>query len=491
MLKDFHVYLETPEIVRQVRDLAVSLRATHKTIVLLSPTLKLPVELEKSVTVIDLPLPGYEDLSELLNSRIANPQVSRQFRINLNGSERDALIRAAQGLTLFEAENAFARAIVRDNILESISQIKGQIVIKVQSDSLEHNKKVADQILANVQSVKGVMRAFIDRDGELPQYVLEFDRAQAARYGINVADVQDLMESALGGKAATELWEGEKHFSVVVRLKPGERELPNLPNIFMQTADGAQVPLSQLVTFRAASGAMNISRENGQRTTSIGIFIHDRDMGSVVKDMQELVKKNVNAEDVKINWSGEFENQERAMARLSIVVPISIALIGVLLFMNFGSIRDTLLALSVIPMATVGGIVALYIFAIPFSISAAIGFIALFGISVMDGIIVLDDFNRRVASGVERTRAIIQTCETQMRPVVMTCIIACVGLLPAAVSTGIGSQVQKPLAMVVVGGMLFAPVLILVILPVLILTFSARKSLVNEQHSAEEFAGAD
>ena len=273
---------------------------------------------------------------------------------------------------------------VRDNILESISQIKGQIVIKVQSDSLEHNKKVADQILANVQSVKGVMRAFIDRDGELPQYVLEFDRAQAARYGINVADVQDLMESALAGKAATELWEGEKHFSVVVRLKPGERELPNLPNIFMQTADGAQVPLSQLVTFRAASGAMNISRENGQRTTSIGIFIHDRDMGSVVKDMQALVKKNVNAEDVKISWSGEFENQERAMARLSIVVPLSVLLIFLLLFNAFQSFKSAALIISNIPFALIGGVFALFLTGIPLSVSAAIGFIALFGQAVLN-----------------------------------------------------------------------------------------------------------
>ena len=177
--------------------------------------------------------------------------------------------------------------------------------------------------------------------------------------------------------------------------------------------------------------------------------------------------------------------------RVAVIVPISVFLIFLLLFNTFNSVRSATLILANVPFAIIGGILALHMTAIPLSVSAAIGFIALFGISVMDGIIVLDDFNRRVASGVERTRAIIQTCETQMRPVVMTCIIACVGLLPAAVSTGIGSQVQKPLAMVVVGGMLFAPVLILVILPVLILTFSARKSLVNEQHSAEEFAGAD
>lgn len=159
------------------------------------------------------------------------------------------------------------------------------------------------------------------------------------------------------------------------------------------------------------------------------------------------------------------------------MVPISIGLIAILLYISFGSVRETLLCLSVIPLATVGGIVGLWSLAIPFSISAAIGFIALFGISVMDGIIVRDDFNKRVEAGIARTRAIIETCETQMRTVFMTCVIAAVGLLPAAVSTGIGSQVQKPLAVVVVGGMLFAPILILVILPALILSFSGRTEL--------------
>ncbi|GJG94923.1 efflux RND transporter permease subunit [Cupriavidus pauculus] len=356
---------------------------------------------------------------------------------------------------------------VRDNILESISQIKGQIVIKVQSDSLEHNKHVADQILANVQSVKGVMRAFIDRDGELPQYVLEFDRAQAARYGINVADVQDLMESALAGKAATELWEGERHFSVVVRLKPGERELPNLPNIFMQTADGAQVPLSQLVTFRAASGAMNISRENGQRTTSIGIFIHDRDMGSVVKDMQALVKKNVNAEDVKIGWSGEFENQERAMARLSIVVPLSVLMIFLLLFNAFQSFKSAALIISNIPFALIGGVFALFLTGIPLSVSAAIGFIALFGQAVLNGVVMVTYFNQLRQEGMPVRQAVLTGSMDRLRTVLMTAMLAMLGLFPMAISRAIGSETQRPLAIVIIGGLITATMLTLIVLPTL------------------------
>lgn len=356
---------------------------------------------------------------------------------------------------------------VRDNILESISQIKGQIVIKVQGDSLEQNKRVADRILANVQSVPGVMRAFIDRDGELPQYVLDFDRAQAARYGINVADVQDLMETALAGKAATELWEGEKHFSVVVRLRPGERQLPNLPNILMQTVDGAQVPLSQLVQFHAATGAMNISRENGQRTTSIGIFIHDRDMGSVVKDMQAVVAKHVDTEDVKVGWSGEFENQERAMARLAIVVPLSVLVIFLLLFNAFQSFRSAALILSNIPFALIGGVFALFVTGIPLSVSAAIGFIALFGQAVLNGVVMVTYFNQLREQGMSVRDAVLNGSMDRLRTVLMTALLAMLGLFPMAVSRAIGAETQRPLAIVIIGGLITATLLTLIVLPTL------------------------
>mgnify|MGYP000376121737 FL=1 len=226
---------------------------------------------------------------------------------------------------------------VRANILESISQIDGQIVIKVLGDDFNKTKDIARQIVHQLSSVDGVTRAFVDRDGELPQFILEIDRAQAARYGLNVADLQDVIETSLGGKIATELWEGERHFSVVVRLKESERFLGNLPNTLVSTPGGAQIPLSEVMNFRTVSGAMNISRENGQRVTSIGIFIQGRDMGSVVADMKKQVEKNIKLNDVRIQWSGEFENQERAMARLSIVVPISILVIFFLLFINLSN----------------------------------------------------------------------------------------------------------------------------------------------------------
>ena len=186
-----------------------------------------------------------------------------------------------------------------------------------------------EEILAQVGEVPGVTRALIDRVGELPNYLVEIDRARAARYGLNVADIQDLIEVGLGGKAATYIWEGERRFAVAVRLSPEERGLERMKGLLAATAGGAYIPLSDVATFRASGGSMNIARENGGRVMAIGIFIRDRDMGSVVADMQQRVKAKVAVpEGYNITWSGEFENQERAMSRLALVVPISVLLIA-------------------------------------------------------------------------------------------------------------------------------------------------------------------
>lgn len=356
---------------------------------------------------------------------------------------------------------------VRDNILESISQIDGQIVIKVLGDDLNKNKEIARQIARQVASIDGVSRAFVDRDGELPQFILEVDRVQAARYGLNVSDLQDVIETSLGGKAATELWEGERHYSVVIRLKESERFLGNLPNTLVSTLGGAQIPLSAVMNFKTISGAMNISRENGQRVTSIGIFIHGRDMGSVVTDMKKMVDKNIDLENVSIQWSGEFENQERAMARLSIVVPISILVIFLLLFNAFNSLKCALLIISNVPFAMIGGILLLFITGTALSVSAAIGFIALFGQAVLNGVILVTHFNQLQDQGLSVREAVMRGSIERLRTVLMTALLAMLGLLPMALSTSIGSETQKPLALVVIGGLVTATLLTLIVLPVL------------------------
>ncbi|MDB5400838.1 MAG: CusA/CzcA family heavy metal efflux transporter, partial [Rhodopila sp.] len=235
------------------------------------------------------------------------------------------------------------------------------------------------------------------------------------------------------------------------------------------------IPLTDVASVRLTSGASFIYREGQERYIPIKFSVRGRDLGTTVLDAQKKVEEAVAIPGgYHLEWVGEFGNLQEAISRLEIVVPIAIALICLLLFINFGSLTDMLLAASVIPMALIGGIFALYATGTPFSVSAAIGFVALFGIAAMDGIIVLTFYNAAIEAGANRSVAILRTCHVQMRPVLMTCIVACVGLLPAAFSNGIGSQVQKPLALVVVGGILLAPVLILIILPVLIDVFSKR-----------------
>ncbi|MGZ5089159.1 MAG: efflux RND transporter permease subunit [Usitatibacter sp.] len=386
--------------------------------------------------------------------------------------EMDAAVSAIPGM-----EPSFSQPI-RDNVLESISQVDGQIVIKVRGDDLDQINADSTQILEHISSVPGVVRAFIDRAGALPQYVIDIDRAAAARYGINVGDIQDLVETALAGKATSELWEGEKHFSVVVRLKPGERDLGGLPKLLVASPNGAQVPLSQLARFRSVSGAMNIARENGRRVVSIGVFIRDRDMGSVVKDMKARVEKDVRlAAGEEVSWSGEFENQERAMKRLSWIVPLSIALIFLLLFDAFKSFRSALLIIANIPFALVGGILALYLTGIALSVSAAIGFIALFGQAVLNGVVMVTYFNQLLADGLPVDEAVVRGSLVRLRTVLMTALLAMLGLLPMALSHAIGAETQRPLAVVVIGGLISATILTLFVLPTLYSFVTKRAAL--------------
>lgn len=371
---------------------------------------------------------------------------------------------------------------VRDQILESISQIDGQIVIKLFGDDTVALKRYANQLLDKIGNVPGVLRAFIDRDGDLPQYRLEIDRAAAARYGLNVMDVQDVVETAMAGKAATELWEGDRHFSVVLRLDEPSRQLDKLKDVLVPTPSGAQVPLSSLADFKLGSGAMNIARESGQRVVAIGVFIRDRDMGSVVADMQNHAKDLKLPPGYSIAWSGEFENQERAMKRLMLVVPLSILVIFVLLFDAFESFKDALIIICNIPFALIGGIFALLISGIPLSVSAAIGFIALFGQAVLNGVVMVSYINQLKLQGMDAYQSVFQGALSRLRTVLMTALLAMLGLLPMALSHGIGSETQRPLALVVIGGLISATLLTLFVLPALYYFVATHPRLARALH---------
>jgi len=363
---------------------------------------------------------------------------------------------------------------IRDNVLESISQIDGQVVIKVFGDDSARLRQRAREMLAAIADVPGIDTAVVDRAGEVPQALIEIDRDRAARYGLNIGDIEDVIEIGLAGKAATELWEGEKHFSIVVRLPEAERSLPNLKKVLVDTPDGLHIPLEQVATFKEAGGSMNISRENGTRLSAISVFIKGRDMGSVVADMQARIGKLPLPQGWFVTWSGEFENQQRAMKRLAIIVPISTFLIFVLLFDAFKSFRNALLILVNVPLGLIGGILALLLTGIPLSVSAAIGFIALFGQAVLNGVVMVSYFNQLQEEGLGPRAAVLQGAATRLRTVMMTALLAMLGLLPMALSHGIGSETQRPLAIVIIGGLVSATALTLMVLPTLYLVIERR-----------------
>ena len=365
---------------------------------------------------------------------------------------------------------------IRDNVLESISQIKGQIVVKVSGDDLGELRRITEDIRTQFKHVEGVQRAEVDRLGELPQLQIEIDREAAGRLGLNIQDVQDVIETALAGKAATQIWEGERKFAVAVRLPGDRRGIAALPQTLVPTPDGGSVPLGNVAHLKETSGAMNIAREAGRRTMAIGVFIKNRDMGSVVHDMQQRVADHVKLpEGYAITWSGEFENQERAMKRLSMVVPISLLLIFVLLFDAFKAFKPATLILLNVPLALIGGFVALWALSIPLSVSAAIGFIALSGQAVLNGVVMLSVFEQLREAGHSVVDAVRLGSMQRLRTVLMTALLAALGLLPMALSREIGAETQRPLAIVVIGGLITACLLTLVVLPALYVAWFAGK----------------
>jgi len=369
---------------------------------------------------------------------------------------------------------------IQDNVEEAASGVKGENSVKIYGNDLQTLERTADSIAAVLAKVPGIADLAVLRSLGQPTIRVDVDRVRAARYGLAPGDINAVVQAAIGGQSAGDLYEesSDRHFPMIVRLAaPYRQSLDAIRRIPIAATAGTgatiQIALQDVADVRLLSGAAFIYREQQQRYVPIKFSVRGRDLGGAVLEAQRAVEAQVLLPGgYRLEWVGEFGNLQEAISRLMVAVPLAIALIVLLLYLNFGSLRDALLAASVIPMALLGGIFSLWVTGTPFSVSSAIGFVALFGIAAMDGILVLSYYHLSLESGLDRVSAMLQTCRTQLRPVMMTCIVACVGLLPAAFSTGIGSQVQRPLARVVVGGMLLAPVLILLVLPVLILKFS-------------------
>ncbi len=372
---------------------------------------------------------------------------------------------------------------LEDNVAEAASGVKGENSIKVFGNDLVELTRTATLIRDAIRDVPGVRDLAVFNTLGQPTVEIEVDREKAGRFGLQPGDINTAIKTAIAGDTPGDLYErgSDRHFPIMVRLAEKYRASPEaIGELRIGVADGnggvAQIPLREVATVRLVAGPSYIYREGQQRYVPIKFSVRGRDLGGTVLDAQARVAEQVSLPfGSRLEWVGEFGNLQDAVARLKVIVPITLLLIALLLYAHFASLTDTLLALSVIPMALVGGILALAVTGTPFGVSAAIGFIALFGIAVMEGILVIVYYNSMIELGRARFDAISEACRVRMRPVLMTCVAACVGLLPAAMSTGIGSQVQRPLAFVVVGGIVVAPVLILLVLPALIATFSRRQ----------------
>ena len=373
---------------------------------------------------------------------------------------------------------------IQDNVQEAVSGVKGENSIKLFGSDLQTLTKTANEIKAVMRKIPGVTDLAVFSSVGQPTIRIDIDRFAAGRYGLAPGDINSAVQTAIGGQAAGDAYEesSDRHFPIIVRLaQPYRQSLEAIGRLTIgsmnQTTNTVtQIPLREVANVSLVSGASFIYREQQQRYLPIKFSVRGRDLGGAVLDAQRKIAEEVKLPPgYRLEWVGEFGNLQDAIRRLKVIVPVTILLISVLLYFNFSSLTDTLLGLTVIPMAMVGGIFALILTGTPFSVSAAIGFIALFGISVMEGIILLSYYNQLMESGKDRVSALSEACHTRFRPVMMTCNAACVGLLPAAFSTAIGSQVQRPLALVVVGGILLAPALVLLVLPVLIGLFSRRE----------------
>lgn len=359
---------------------------------------------------------------------------------------------------------------ITDNVEEAASGVKGSIAVKVFGKDLYRSEKIAMEIDKILGTVEGIEDLGVIRNIGQPELRIELDEGRLARYGVSKEDVQAIIEMAIGGKSASLLYEDERKFNIMVRYKPEFRQdEEEIGKILVPTMDGTMIPIKELAEIRTITGPLLIFRDNHARFCAVKFSVRGRDMGTAVAEAQEKVNASVRLpEGYGLKWTGDFENQQRATKRLSQVVPVSIAIIFVILFILFSNARDAGLVLLNVPFAAAGGIVALWATGFNFSISAGIGFIALFGICIQNGVIMISDIKHNLKEQLALSCAVKESARSRVRPVVMTAAMAAIGLMPAAVSHGIGSESQRPLAIVIIGGLVGATVFALFVFPLIV-----------------------
>lgn len=359
---------------------------------------------------------------------------------------------------------------ITDNVEEAASVVKGSIAVKVFGKDLYRSEKIAMEIDKILGTVEGIEDLGVIRNIGQPELRIELDEGRLARYGVSKEDVQAIIEMAIGGKSASLLYEDERKFNIMVRYKPEFRQdEEEIGKILVPTMDGAMIPIKELAEIRTITGPLLIFRDNHARFCAVKFSVRGRDMGTAVAEAQEKVNASVRLpEGYSLKWTGDFENQQRATKRLSQVVPVSIAIIFVILFILFSNARDAGLVLLNVPFAAAGGIVALWATGFNFSISAGIGFIALFGICIQNGVIMISDIKHNLKERLALSCAVKESVRSRVRPVIMTAAMAAIGLIPAAVSHGIGSESQRPLAIVIIGGLVGATFFALFVFPLIV-----------------------
>ncbi|MGG7034774.1 MAG: efflux RND transporter permease subunit [Flavobacterium sp.] len=364
-----------------------------------------------------------------------------------------------------------------DNVAESVAGINASNAVKIYGDNLEKLDEIANEVIKQIDHVDGIKDVGILRNIGQPEVSVILDRERMAAYGVKIADAQAVLEMAFGGKTATQKYENEKKFDIRVRYqKEYRKDEKDISNLKVPTLDGSKIPLKEIASIQKITGPAFIYRDNTKRFIGVKFSVRDRDLGSTIAEAQKNVASKIKLPTgYSIGWTGEFENQVRATERLGQMVPISLIGIFVLLFIMFGNIKDSLLVLANVPFAIIGGIIALHITGTNFGISGGVGFIALFGICIQNGVILISEFHNNLKLKMNLENAIKEGVKVRTRPVVMTALMASIGLLPAAISTGIGSESQKPLAIVIIGGLVTATVLTLLVFPIIFWIFNRKK----------------
>jgi cobalt-zinc-cadmium resistance protein CzcA len=358
---------------------------------------------------------------------------------------------------------------ISDRVDEMVTGVRSDVAIKLFGDDMDLLKEKADDIAKVAGAINGAQDLRVERVTGQQYLSIEIDRQAIARHGLNVSDINDVIEAAIGGRIATEIYEGERRFNAVVRLPEQFRDdVSTIRNMLVSSPNGAVVALENLANIQVLDGPAQISREKAKRRIVVGVNVVGRDLGGFVAELQQTVDKKIKLQPgYYLEWGGQFQNMERAMGHLKIIVPVTIAAIFFLLFLLFGSLRYASLIIMVLPFASIGGVVALFITGEYLSVPASVGFIALWGIAVLNGVVLVSYIRSLRNEGMSQTEAVLQGCKQRFRPVLMTATVAMLGLIPMLFATGPGSEVQRPLAIVVIGGLITSTLLTLVVLPTL------------------------